>query len=343
MPATTRPQRRPRRRSPGSPARKTAAGTSPRRPRPSRSSPQPPAEPPAEAGAAALEEDLLAVDPLPGVPPRVIQNASLSVTVPKGDFEQAIDRARQIAAALGGFVTSSQSSQGPEERLVRGSIVVRVPGDAYPQAMSQFAALGKVIGREESGTDVSLQYVDLEARASHLEAVERQLLGFLGETKTVADALIVQQRLSKVQLQLEEIEGRLRYLDDQTSFATISLAVAERGVPVAKLVEKDGGWSIGDAWEAAVNGIEKVAGGMLRVPRDRRPDPRRPRPRVPRRPSLRQTPAPTEAAGSGGVAVGLISSHLRVKGPPVGRPFTPVAAGRARKARPRRETPSTRA
>jgi hypothetical protein len=222
-----------------------------------------PAEPPADAAAAVLEEELPLVDPLPGLQPRVVQNATLSVSVPKGDFEEAVDRARQIAAALGGFVTSSQSSQGPEERLVRGSIVVRVPGDAYPQAMSQFAALGKVIGREESGTDVSLRYVDLEARASHLEAVERQLLGFLDETKTVADALIVQQRLSKVQLQLEEIEGRLRYLDDQTSFATISLAVAERGVPVAKLVEKDGGWSIGDAWEAAVNGIEKIAGGML--------------------------------------------------------------------------------
>jgi hypothetical protein len=223
---------------------------------------EPVALPPAEASQPA-DEALLAVDPLPGVQPRVIQNATLSVTVPKGDFEDTIDRARQTAAALGGFVTSSQSSQGPEERLVRGSIVVRVPGEAYPQAMSQFAALGKVIAREESGTDVSLQYVDLESRARHLEALERQLLGFLADTETVADALVVQQRLAKVQLQLEEIEGRLRYLDDQTSFATISLAVAERGVPVAAAVAKDGGWSLGDAWEAAVNGVEKVAGGLL--------------------------------------------------------------------------------
>jgi hypothetical protein len=233
---------------------------------------EPAAAPPAEAAepsavaddtlGAASEEELPAVEPLPGVQPRVIQNATLSVTVAKGDFEEAIDRARQIAAALGGFVTSSQSSQGPEQRLVRGSIVVRVPGTAYPQAMSQFALLGKVVGRQESGTDVSLQYVDLEARQSHLEAVERQLLGFLNETQTVADALIVQQRLNKVQLQLEEIEGQLRYLDDQTSFATISLEVAERGVPVVA-VAKDDGWSLGDAWEAAVNGIEKVAGGLL--------------------------------------------------------------------------------
>jgi hypothetical protein len=224
---------------------------------------EPAAPPPAETSQPDADEALLTVDPLPGVQPRVIQNATLSVTVPKGDFEETIDRARQIAAALGGFVTSSQSSQGPEERLVRGSIVVRVPGEAYPQAMSQFAALGKVIAREETGTDVSLQYVDLESRARHLEALERQLLGFLADTETVADALVVQQRLAKVQLQLEEIEGRLRYLDDQTSFATISLAVAERGVPVAAAVAKDGGWSLGDAWEAAVNGVEKVAGGLL--------------------------------------------------------------------------------
>ncbi len=201
---------------------------------------------------------------VPPIEPRVIQNASLSVTVPKDDFEEAVDQARQIATTLGGFVTSSSASQGGDDRLVRGTLVVRVPGQAYSQAMSQFAQLGKVVGREESGTDVSLQYVDLEARARHLEAVERQLLGFLDETKTVGDALVVQQQLNEVQLQLEEVRGQLRYLDDQTSFATISLAVAERGVPVAKPGD-GGGWSLADAWHAAANGFEAIVGGVLVV------------------------------------------------------------------------------
>lgn len=226
-----------------------------------------PAAPPTDAQAeegssSSLEDGSPVSNPLPQIQPRVIQNASLSVTVGKGDFEETIDHARQIAATLGGFVTTSQSSQGPDQRLVRGSIVVRVPGQAYAQAMSQFAALGKVVARQESGTDVSLQYVDLEARARHLEAVERQLLGFLDQTTTVADALVVQQRLNEVQLELEEVRGQLRYLDDQTSFATVSLEVAERGLPVAK-APSDSGWTIGDAWHAAVSGIEKIAGGLL--------------------------------------------------------------------------------
>jgi uncharacterized protein DUF4349 len=180
----------------------------------------------AEAAPAAeppsVDEEVAVSGQVPAVEPRVIQNASLSVTVPKDDFDETVDQARQIATTLGGFVTSSSASQGGgDDRLVRGTLVVRVPGQAYSQAMSQFAKLGKVVGREESGTDVSLQYVDLEARARHLEAVERQLLGFLDETKTVGDALVVQQQLNQVQLQLEEVRGQLRYLDDQSSFATI--------------------------------------------------------------------------------------------------------------------------
>jgi hypothetical protein len=227
---------------------------------------EPAAEEPAARDSSAVEGELVgAVGQVPAVQPRVIQNASISLTVTKGAFEDAVNRARQIAASLTGFVTSSSSSQGPDQRLVRGSLVIRVPAQAYAQAMDRLADLGQVVGRQESGTDVSLQYVDLEARATHLEAVEHQLLGFLNQTKTVADALVVQQRLNDVQLQLEEIRGQLRYLDDQSSYATITIEIAERGVPVAPKPKDDGGWSLGDAWGAAVNGIEKIAGGALVV------------------------------------------------------------------------------
>jgi hypothetical protein len=208
------------------------------------------------AEATALE-----VTALPSLGPRVIQTASLSLTVQRGLFEESIDRARTIAAGLGGFVTSSSASQGQDQRLVRGTIVLRVPEQSYAQAMSQLAKLGRVQAREESGTDVTQQYVDLEARARHLEAVERQLLGFLGKTETIADALVVQDRLNQVQLQLEEVRGQLRYLDDQTSFATISVTVSERGVSVA--AAGNGGWGITDAWGAAGRGFEQVIGGAF--------------------------------------------------------------------------------
>jgi hypothetical protein len=127
--------------------------------------------------------------------------------------------------------------------------------------MSALTELGRVEGRQEAGEDVTAQFVDLRARVRHLEAVETQLLRFLDRTKTVGEALAVQQRLNDVQLQLEEARGRLRYLSDQTAFATITLDVAERGVPVGP--PGDGGFGLGDAWGSAVNGLEAIAAGLF--------------------------------------------------------------------------------
>lgn len=213
----------------------------------------------AEASAGLARADSGPSLSFPG--PRIVQTASLAVTVRRGAFEDTVAAARTIVSGLGGFVTSSNASQGVGDRLVRGTLVLRVPQPAYARAMTALARLGRVRSREEAGEDVSRQVVDLEARRRHLEAVEAQLLGFLRRTRTVAEALAVQNRLDDVQLALEQARGELRYLDDQTSLATISLSVSERGAPVAS-PPKDG-WGLGDAWRASVRALEKVAGGLF--------------------------------------------------------------------------------
>jgi hypothetical protein len=198
---------------------------------------------------------------LPSVGPHVVQTASIALSVPRDEFEPTVQSARSIATGLGGFVVSSSASQGDELRLVRGSLVVRVPERSYAQAMERLANLGRVEGREESGQDVSQELVDLQARARHLEAVERRLLAFLDRAETVAAALAVQSELDDVQLQLEQARGRLRYLEDQVAYATISLDVRERQVRAAG---DDGGpWSIVAAWRTAAHGFVTVVGWIL--------------------------------------------------------------------------------
>ena len=68
-------------------------------------------------------------------------------------------------------------------------------------------------------------------------------------------ALAVQANLNDTQLQLEEARGRLRYLDDQTAYATISIVLGERGASVA--AGSDGG--IVDAWRDGAQAFLAVA------------------------------------------------------------------------------------
>jgi hypothetical protein len=197
---------------------------------------------------------------LPSVGPQIVQTASVSLTVGRDDFESTIDRARTIALGLGGFVVSSSASQEGETRTVSGTLVVRVPESAYAEAMSRLSGLGRVEAREETGQDVSQELVDLGARARHLEAVERQLLELLDRAHTVSAALAVQSQLNQVQLDLEQTRGRLLYLRDQVSYATISLDVHERQAAAAG---DDDGWGIVSAWATAARGFVTVGGWVL--------------------------------------------------------------------------------
>jgi hypothetical protein len=195
---------------------------------------------------------------VPGIGPRIVQTASLRLSIHRGRFDETVDDARSIAAGLGGFVVSSSASQGTARRLVRGTLVIRIPGASYAEAMKSLAALGRVEGRQESGQDVSQEYVDLKSRVRQLQAVEAQLLELLQRAKTVGAALAVQQQLSQVQLDLEQAKGRLNYLDDQVALATISLDIHEGLVPAQK--RDGGGFGIVDAWSKAADGFLAVIG-----------------------------------------------------------------------------------
>ena len=200
---------------------------------------------------------------VPAVGPRVVQTATLRVSVPRGELPGAIDEARSIAAGLGGFVVGSTSSRAPRGGIERGSLTLRVPAGDYAAAMRSLARIGRIEAQEETGTDVSQEFVDLEARRRHLAAVERQLLTLLERAASVPAALAVQSQLNETQLQLEQVRGRLRYLEDRTAYATITLGLRERDPAAADA--GDEGWGVVDAWRAGARAFVFVAGRVFVV------------------------------------------------------------------------------
>ena len=212
-----------------------------------------------ESGGGSLAADDTArsangAPEIPGIGPRIIKMASVRISVRQGNFQGAVDEARTVAAAAGGFVVSSSQSQG-EKRLMNGSLVLRVPERSYETVMRDLGDVGRLDGRQENAQEVSAEFVDLQSRKRHLEAVERQLLVLLERAESVPAALAVQSKLNDTQLQLEETRGRLRYLEDQTSFATISINLRER-LPVAA-AGKDG---IVETWKDGAEAFAHVAG-----------------------------------------------------------------------------------
>ena len=199
------------------------------------------------------------VSAVPQVGPQIVKTASLGLGIAHGSFDDKVGEAHAVADSFGGFVVQSFASQGSGNRIAEGSLVLRIPAESYDAALSRLRGLGKVESLEESGQDVSKEFVDLNARIRQLRAVEAQLLQLLQQANDVPAALAVQSQLSQVQLDLEQARGRLQYLDNRVAFATISMSMHELVV----LPPKDDGFSIVDAWATAGAAFLTVVGWIF--------------------------------------------------------------------------------
>jgi hypothetical protein len=210
-------------------------------------------------GGSKASDRAVSSSAVPQVGPQVVKTASLRLGIAHGSFEDKVGEAHAVADSYAGFVVESFASQGSGKRIAEGSLVLRIPAESYDSALARLRELGKVESLEESGQDVSKEFVDLNARIRQLRAVEAQLLELLQRADDVPAALAVENQLSQVQLDLEQARGRLQYLDNRVAFATISMSMHELGV----VAPKDGGFKIVAAWATAGSAFLTVVGWLF--------------------------------------------------------------------------------
>jgi hypothetical protein len=181
---------------------------------------------------------------------KVIMTGNLTLEVK--EFEKVHARVVSLAKALKGYVANSQLSL-PTDGVQSGTVTLRVPQEKYEEALVRLKKLGKFIDETQAAEDVTQQYVDLDARVRNLKAEEERILDIMKRAKTIKDTLAVHQRLNDLRMQVESLEGQLRYLKFQIAMATITVTLTEKAT-ILHLPEPRWVWlnHVKSAWHAVV-------------------------------------------------------------------------------------------
>ncbi len=156
------------------------------------------------------------------------QNRIIVRTVDMGiivaDVPEAADYVLTATRQAGGWQVSSDRS-----RTHRASLAVRVPADRLDEFVDSIREMAERVEYETSTSqDVTDEYVDNEARLNGLRSTEERLLEFLERAVDVEDALAVQEALAGIQLEMERIEGRLRFLSQTSAFSLVNLSLTTK-------------------------------------------------------------------------------------------------------------------
>ncbi len=162
----------------------------------------------------------------------IIQDTSLSLQVK--DVSKTITEIEESAKSFGGFLINSNLSK--PEGAASGSISVRIPESKRKEALTSFKNMAvKVVSESVVGTDVTDQYVDLEARLEVLAKTKIKYEEILQKAEKVTDLLAVQQQLISLQSQIDSLKGQQKYYEQSAKLSkvVIYLSTDELALPYA--------------------------------------------------------------------------------------------------------------
>lgn len=207
---------------------------------------------PAKASAAAVQ--------LVDLGNRIVRKATLSLEVGQAKLNDTISRATAIVSGHQGIYVSS-STEVPNNEPAHGQVTFRVPVDAFEATLRDLKGLGRYRGEHSSSEDVTTQYIDLNGQLAAWRAQEKVYVRLIGQAKSIADVISIQNQLQEVQSNINRLQGQVDFLRDQSSFSTIELDLAEPGAAGPAVP----GTRFAKAWSTAVDGLGAMAAAALVV------------------------------------------------------------------------------
>ena len=148
------------------------------------------------------------------------------------EYDESLAALAAAIEAHGGYIQSSEQYGG--YRLERDyyssrscTLIIRIPTDNYRPFLDSMGGVGNVISKNEYTTDITANYLDVEARLASLTAQEQRLLELLAEADTVENLLYIEDTLADVRYEIESYTSRMRTYENQLSYSTITLDLQE--------------------------------------------------------------------------------------------------------------------
>ncbi len=159
---------------------------------------------------------------LPQVGRMIIKDALIELLV--ADTDVAINRITALAADQGGYLISTRAWL--ENGYKYAELRMGVPSSAFESTLNYLRQLGiKVLNEQASGQDVSAEYADLQSRLTNLEATAARVREFLNQARTVEESLRINQTLSELEGQIEQVKGQMKFYEGRAAFSTITVTL----------------------------------------------------------------------------------------------------------------------
>ena len=183
---------------------------------------------------------------------KIVRTGTLSLQV--DDLASAVRAARDAIRGLNGYVAGSRQTNDGENSVAE--VTYRIPSDRWDEGLDALRKVAKKeLGEETNSVEVTGQLIDLEARIANLRASEKAFQASAAKATKISDILEVQNQLTNVRGQIEQLDAQRSHLSDQASYGTLNVTY---GIEVAAVTQAAKGWNAGQEVDRATASLVDV-------------------------------------------------------------------------------------
>jgi hypothetical protein len=177
----------------------------------------------------------------------VVVTGNVQLTI--DNVENVVNEIARLVDESGGYVVESVVGDNDGQRYA--NIKIRIPVEGFENVLEQVEGLAnKTLEENITRRDVTEEYVDMDSNLRGLQATYDQLNKLLSQAETVDEALNVAVEQGKIQEQIEQTTGKMKYLENQVALASLDISLS---VENSELIQNDASWRGGETFRNAIN------------------------------------------------------------------------------------------
>ncbi len=175
-----------------------------------------------DSGSAVLNQD------------KMVYRGSLSIETL--EYAETVKNIKERIRAYNGIVEAEEQYDNDRTWYNSGAtyrgtcslrMTIRIPTESFEAFLDDMSGSGKVTSRTTNVENISRRYNDNDTAIAALEKQEARLLEMMDKAETIEDMIIIEQRLTEVQTELNQKRSYRSSMDTDVNYSTIYLDVRE--------------------------------------------------------------------------------------------------------------------
>lgn len=125
-----------------------------------------------------------------------------------------------------GYVSTEHESRYDDR--IEQYVLIRIPSRNFERLLHGISqGISKFDRKQIEAVDVTEDYLDIEARLRIKKGTESRYIALLDRANTVEEILAIERQIDLLRSDIESIEGRLKYLQNQIGYSTLTVTLYE--------------------------------------------------------------------------------------------------------------------